>query len=172
MSAKANAAARWSIGRSIRLDKSGPWADHARGQIRKLLSREKLYHCPSQPSFQPQPRRSVSLLELVSRSRLDRRLPSRTGSLSAARSPHEHDRSHRPPIPFLAQDAGEGNRALSRKLFGWKARPIATGTSPITRSSTPTSTWRLPRPILLHGICIGWGTTPSAKCQGVPADPA
>ena len=26
----------------IRLDKSGPWADHARGQIRKLLSREKL----------------------------------------------------------------------------------------------------------------------------------
>jgi tetratricopeptide (TPR) repeat protein len=26
----------------LRLDKSGPWADHARGQIRKLLSREKL----------------------------------------------------------------------------------------------------------------------------------
>lgn len=26
----------------IRLDKTGPWADHARGQIRKLLSREKL----------------------------------------------------------------------------------------------------------------------------------
>jgi tetratricopeptide (TPR) repeat protein len=26
----------------IRLDKQGPWADHARGQIRKLLSREKL----------------------------------------------------------------------------------------------------------------------------------
>ena len=26
----------------IRLDRSGPWADHARGQIRKLLSREKL----------------------------------------------------------------------------------------------------------------------------------
>jgi hypothetical protein len=26
----------------VRLDKSGPWADHARGQIRKLLSREKL----------------------------------------------------------------------------------------------------------------------------------
>ncbi len=26
----------------LRLDKNGPWADHARGQIRKLLSREKL----------------------------------------------------------------------------------------------------------------------------------
>jgi tetratricopeptide (TPR) repeat protein len=26
----------------VRLDKTGPWADHARGQIRKLLSREKL----------------------------------------------------------------------------------------------------------------------------------
>ena len=26
----------------VRLDKRGPWADHARGQIRKLLSREKL----------------------------------------------------------------------------------------------------------------------------------
>jgi tetratricopeptide (TPR) repeat protein len=30
----------WQI--YIRLDKRGPWADHARGQIRKLLSREKL----------------------------------------------------------------------------------------------------------------------------------
>jgi tetratricopeptide (TPR) repeat protein len=26
----------------LRLDRTGPWADHARGQIRKLLSREKL----------------------------------------------------------------------------------------------------------------------------------
>lgn len=26
----------------VRLDRSGPWADHARGQIRKLLNREKL----------------------------------------------------------------------------------------------------------------------------------
>jgi tetratricopeptide (TPR) repeat protein len=26
----------------LRLDRAGPWADHARGQIRKLLSREKL----------------------------------------------------------------------------------------------------------------------------------
>jgi tetratricopeptide (TPR) repeat protein len=26
----------------VRLDRTGPWADHARGQIRKLLSREKL----------------------------------------------------------------------------------------------------------------------------------
>jgi tetratricopeptide (TPR) repeat protein len=34
------ALAHWQI--YVRLDKSGPWADHARGQIRKLLSREKL----------------------------------------------------------------------------------------------------------------------------------
>jgi tetratricopeptide (TPR) repeat protein len=34
------ALAHWQI--YARLDKSGPWADHARGQIRKLLSREKL----------------------------------------------------------------------------------------------------------------------------------
>jgi tetratricopeptide (TPR) repeat protein len=34
------ALAHWQI--YVRLDKQGPWADHARGQIRKLLSREKL----------------------------------------------------------------------------------------------------------------------------------
>jgi tetratricopeptide (TPR) repeat protein len=30
----------WQI--YIKLDKSGPWAEHARGQIRKLLNQEKL----------------------------------------------------------------------------------------------------------------------------------
>jgi tetratricopeptide (TPR) repeat protein len=49
----------------VRLDKSGPWADHARGQIRKLLNREKLTIAHRSASFQPQPRRSSSLLELV-----------------------------------------------------------------------------------------------------------
>jgi tetratricopeptide (TPR) repeat protein len=34
------ALAHWQI--YVRLDKQGPWTDHARGQIRKLLSREKL----------------------------------------------------------------------------------------------------------------------------------
>jgi tetratricopeptide (TPR) repeat protein len=53
----------WQI--YVRLDKSGPWADHARGQIRKLLSREKLSIAHRTPSFRPQPRKSVSLLELV-----------------------------------------------------------------------------------------------------------
>jgi tetratricopeptide (TPR) repeat protein len=49
----------------VRLDKSGPWADHARGQIRKLLSREKLAIAHRSPCFRPQPRKSVSTLELV-----------------------------------------------------------------------------------------------------------
>jgi tetratricopeptide (TPR) repeat protein len=49
----------------VRLDKSGPWADHARGQIRKLLNREKLAIAHRSASFHPQPRRSTSLLELV-----------------------------------------------------------------------------------------------------------
>jgi tetratricopeptide (TPR) repeat protein len=53
----------WQI--YVRLDKSGPWADHARGQIRKLLSREKLAIAHRTPSFRPQPRKSVSNLELV-----------------------------------------------------------------------------------------------------------
>jgi tetratricopeptide (TPR) repeat protein len=53
----------WQI--YIRLDKSGPWADHARGQIRKLLSREKLTIAHRTASFRPQPRKSVSPLELV-----------------------------------------------------------------------------------------------------------
>jgi tetratricopeptide (TPR) repeat protein len=49
----------------VRLDKNGPWADHARGQIRKLLSREKLSIAHRASSFRPQPRRSTSLLQLV-----------------------------------------------------------------------------------------------------------
>jgi len=49
----------------VRLDKSGPWSDHARGQIRKLLSREKLAIAHRTPSFRPHPRKSVSALELV-----------------------------------------------------------------------------------------------------------
>jgi len=48
-----------------RLDKSGPWADHARGQIRKLLSREKLTIAHRTAAFRPQPRCSASLLQLV-----------------------------------------------------------------------------------------------------------
>jgi tetratricopeptide (TPR) repeat protein len=53
----------WQI--YVRLDKNGPWADHARGQIRKLLSREKLSIAHRTASFRPQPRKSVSPLELV-----------------------------------------------------------------------------------------------------------
>jgi tetratricopeptide (TPR) repeat protein len=49
----------------IRLDRSGPWADHARGQIRKLLSREKLSIAHRAASFRPQPRKTASLLELI-----------------------------------------------------------------------------------------------------------
>jgi tetratricopeptide (TPR) repeat protein len=49
----------------VRLDKSGPWTDHARGQIRKLLNREKLAIAHRSTSFHPQPRRSTSSLELV-----------------------------------------------------------------------------------------------------------
>jgi tetratricopeptide (TPR) repeat protein len=58
----------WQI--YVRLDKSGPWADHARGQIRKLLSREKLAIAHRSTSFQPhaqaQTRKSASGLALVS----------------------------------------------------------------------------------------------------------
>jgi tetratricopeptide (TPR) repeat protein len=57
------ALAHWQV--YVRLDRSGPWADHARGQIRKLLSREKLAIAHRTPSFRPQPRKSVSALELV-----------------------------------------------------------------------------------------------------------
>ncbi len=49
----------------IRLDKSGPWADHARGQIRKLLGREKLSIAHRSPGFRPRPSGSGALLALV-----------------------------------------------------------------------------------------------------------
>ncbi len=49
----------------VRLDKRGPWADHARGQIRKLLSREKLTIAHRTDSFRPNRRPSGSRLQLV-----------------------------------------------------------------------------------------------------------
>jgi tetratricopeptide (TPR) repeat protein len=48
-----------------RLDKGGPWADHARGQIRKLLNREKLAIAWRAESFIA-PRKGTAALELVS----------------------------------------------------------------------------------------------------------
>jgi tetratricopeptide (TPR) repeat protein len=48
----------------IRLDNRGPWADHARGQIRKLLSREKLAIAWRASSYIP-PRKGTAALELV-----------------------------------------------------------------------------------------------------------
>ena len=48
----------------IRLDNRGPWADHARGQIRKLLSREKLAIAWRADRFVP-PCKGMAALELV-----------------------------------------------------------------------------------------------------------
>ena len=48
-----------------RLDKGGPWAEHARGQIRKLLEREKLAIAWRAESFIP-PRKGMAALTLVS----------------------------------------------------------------------------------------------------------
>jgi tetratricopeptide (TPR) repeat protein len=48
----------------VRLDSSGPWADHAKGQIRKLLSREKLAIAWRAVSFIP-PRKGTAALQLV-----------------------------------------------------------------------------------------------------------
>lgn len=48
----------------IRLDKSGPWADHARGQIRKLLDCEKLSIAWRADGFVP-PRKDLVALRLV-----------------------------------------------------------------------------------------------------------
>ena len=48
----------------VRLDNSGPWAEHARGQIGKLLSREKLSIAARAPGFIP-PRKGTAALELV-----------------------------------------------------------------------------------------------------------
>jgi tetratricopeptide (TPR) repeat protein len=47
-----------------KLDSQGPWADHARGQIRKLLDREKLAIAWRATSYLP-PRKGMAALELV-----------------------------------------------------------------------------------------------------------
>jgi tetratricopeptide (TPR) repeat protein len=48
----------------VKLDNRGPWADHARGQIRKLLGREKLAIASRADHFIP-PRKGRALLQLV-----------------------------------------------------------------------------------------------------------
>jgi len=48
----------------VRLDNRGPWADHARGQIRKLLSRETLSIASRADRFLP-PRKGTAALALV-----------------------------------------------------------------------------------------------------------
>ncbi len=48
----------------IRLDNRGPWADHARSQIRKLVGREKLAIASRAESFIP-PSKGTAALELV-----------------------------------------------------------------------------------------------------------
>jgi tetratricopeptide (TPR) repeat protein len=50
----------------VKLDNSGPWADHARGQIRKLLNREKLAIASRAVRFIP-PRKGKAPLALVHR---------------------------------------------------------------------------------------------------------
>jgi tetratricopeptide (TPR) repeat protein len=45
----------------VRLDGSGPWADHARGQIRKLLSREKLSIAWRKTGFAPKAKGTAHL---------------------------------------------------------------------------------------------------------------
>jgi len=50
----------------VRLDKSGPWAEHARGQIRKLLDREKLSISWRAKGFIP-PCKGLAALQLLSR---------------------------------------------------------------------------------------------------------
>jgi len=57
------ALAHWQI--YVRLDRSGPWADHARAQIRKLLSREKLAIAHRSTGFRPQTQGSLPALNLV-----------------------------------------------------------------------------------------------------------
>lgn len=49
----------------VRLDKTGPWAEHARTQIRKLLDREKLSIAWRTEGLVPQ-RRSTAALKLIS----------------------------------------------------------------------------------------------------------
>ncbi len=48
----------------VRLDRCGPWADHARGQIRKLLDREKLSIAWRAGNFIP-PHKGMASLELL-----------------------------------------------------------------------------------------------------------
>jgi tetratricopeptide (TPR) repeat protein len=48
----------------VKLDNRGPWADHARGQIRKLLDREKLQIAYRAEKFMP-PRKGMAVLALV-----------------------------------------------------------------------------------------------------------
>jgi tetratricopeptide (TPR) repeat protein len=48
----------------VKLDNTGPWADHAHGQIRKLLSREKLSIAWRAKEFIP-PRKGLAALQLV-----------------------------------------------------------------------------------------------------------
>jgi tetratricopeptide (TPR) repeat protein len=48
----------------LRLDNRGPWADHARGQVRKLIGREKLSIAWRADRFIP-PRKGMAALELV-----------------------------------------------------------------------------------------------------------
>ncbi|MGC1463820.1 MAG: tetratricopeptide repeat protein [Terracidiphilus sp.] len=48
----------------VRLDNRGPWADHARGQIRKLLGRERLTIASRADHFVP-PRKGTAALALV-----------------------------------------------------------------------------------------------------------
>ena len=55
----------------IKLDNSGPWADHARGQIRKLLSHEKLSIARRATGYVP-PGKGIAALELVPRVDLSR----------------------------------------------------------------------------------------------------
>ena len=50
----------------IKLDNSGPWAEHARGQIRKLLSQEKLGIARRATGFIP-PAKGTAALELMGR---------------------------------------------------------------------------------------------------------
>jgi tetratricopeptide (TPR) repeat protein len=60
------ALAHWQI--YVRLDKSGPWADHARGQVRKLLNRERLSIAHRSTTFRALPGSagsSARSLELV-----------------------------------------------------------------------------------------------------------
>jgi tetratricopeptide (TPR) repeat protein len=57
-----NALRHWQA--YIKLDNRGPWADHARGQIRKLLDREKLQIAYRAGKFMS-PRKGTAALELM-----------------------------------------------------------------------------------------------------------